>query len=93
MLDIESLREQAEGALKHHKTNIKQLDGIDLAHHKAPALELKNTIIVEVIQPLQEMILMLDMFERMGLENVPRSMFAKWQVRFECLLSRMELVE
>lgn len=93
MLDIDVLKQQTEHALKHHRGNIEQLEGLDLHHHEAPALELKNTILVEVIQPLKEMILMLEMFEKMGLENVPRSMFVKWQVRFECLLSRMELAQ
>ena len=92
MLDIDSLRDQAGCALQHHLDNIQMLEEIDSEHHEAPALELKNTILVEVVKPLEEMILMLEMFSKMGLENVPHSMFIKWQIRLDCLLSRMGLV-
>lgn len=93
MLDIKQLKKDAEYSLDHHWANIKKLEGFDSDQHKASALELKNTILVEVIRPLEEMILMLDLFTKMGLHNVPRSMFVKWQVRFDCLLTRMGVVE
>lgn len=93
MLDIKQLKKDAEYSLDHHWANIKKLEGFDSDQHKASALELKNTILVEVIRPLEEMILMLDLFTKMGLHNVPRSMVVKWQVRFDCLLTRMGVVE
>ena len=92
-MDIEQLKNDAEYSLDHHWTNIKKLEGFDSDQHRASALELKNTILVEVIRPLEEMILMLDLFTKMGLDNVPRSMVVKWQVRFDCLLTRMGVVE
>jgi len=72
LLDIKQLKKDAEYSLDHHYTNIKKLEGFDSDQHRASALELKNTILVEVIRPLEEMILMLDLFTKMGLHNVPR---------------------
>ena len=92
MLDIEHFQEQAERVLTHHENNIKLLDGIDTESFESATLELKNSIFVEVIRPLEEMILMLDVFRKMGLQNVPNSMVVKWQVRFECLLSRTGVI-
>ena len=92
-MDIKQLKKDAERSLDHHWANIKKLEGFDSDQHEASALELKNTILVEVIRPLEEMILMLDLFTKMGLDNVPHSMVVKWQVRFDCLLTRMGVVE
>jgi len=93
LLDIKRLKKDAEHSLDHHWANIKKLEDFDSEQHRASALELKNTILVEVIRPLEEMILMLDLFTKMGLHNVPRSMAVKWQVRFDCLLTRMGVLE
>jgi len=93
LLDIDLFRERATGLIAHHLENIGVLGEMGADQHEAAALELKNIILVEVIQPLEEMVLMLELFEKMGLLNVPRSMVAKWELNFNCLLTRLEVLE
>lgn len=93
MLDIESFRTKAVGLMAHHNRNIALLEGIDNDQHEAAALELKNLILVEVIQPLEEMAIMLELFEKMGLPNIPHSMVMKWELTFNCLLTRLGVLE
>ncbi len=93
MLDIESFRTKALALIAHHNENITLLEGIDNDQHEAAALELKNVILVEVIQPLEEMTIMLELFEKMGSPNIPRSMVTKWELTFNCLLTRLGVLE
>lgn len=93
MLDINSFRKKAAALIAHHNKNITLLEGIDNDQHEAAALELKNVILVEVIQPLEEMTIMLELFEKMGLPNIPHSMVTKWELTFNCLLTRLGVLE
>jgi microsomal dipeptidase-like Zn-dependent dipeptidase len=93
LLDIDRFKQRASDLIAHHQKNVRSLEQIDADQHEAAALELKNVILVEVIQPLEEMVLMLELFEKMGLLNVPRTMVAKWELNFNCLLTRLEVLE
>jgi hypothetical protein len=39
------------------------------------------------------MIIMLELFEKMGLPNIPHSMVTKWELTFNCLLTRLGVLE
>lgn len=93
MLDIDSFRKKALALMAHHNENVAFLEKIDNDQHEAAVLELKNVILVEVIQPLEEMIIMLELFEKMGLPNIPHSMVTKWELTFNCLLTRLGVLE
>ena len=92
MLAIDRFQALCSELIEHHSKNIEVLASIDAEQHQIATLGLINVIRLEVIQPLEEMELMLEMFSKMGLVNVPYSMIDKWEGRFQSLLSRLGVI-
>lgn len=83
MLDFNTTQDKLNNMLEYHKASIAKLATIDDESLAGQVMYLSNSIKRTIIQPLERILMMCSIIEKIGIDNMPNEMVEEWLENIE----------
>lgn len=83
MLDFNTTQDKLNNMLEYHEASIAKLATIDDESLAGQVMYLSNSIKRTIIQPLERILMMCSIIEKIGIDNMPNEMVEEWLENIE----------